>query len=64
MKRRYLECRCNDVDDRSDETVGQQKFDLLILMLRKLYAFVTGDILEDNADSLMNQEILVPGHLY
>ena len=31
-----------NVDDRSDETVGQQKFDLLILMLRKLYAFVTG----------------------
>ena len=53
-----------NADDRSDDTVGQQKFDLLILMLRKLYAFVTGDILEDNADSLMNQEILVPGHLY
>jgi DNA-directed RNA polymerase I subunit RPA2 len=44
--------------------IGQRKFDLLILMLRKLYAFVTGDILEDNADSLMNQELLVPGHLY
>ena len=46
-------------------SIGQQKFDLLVVMLRKLYAFVTGDVMEDNADdSLMNQEILTPGHLY
>ena len=44
--------------------VGQDKFDLLVVMLRKLYAFVTDDVMEDNADSLMNQEILTPGHLY
>jgi hypothetical protein len=31
------------------------KFELLALMLRKLYAFVDGTVSEDNADSLMNQ---------
>jgi DNA-directed RNA polymerase I subunit RPA2 len=40
------------------------KVDLLVLMARKLYGFVAGDVVEDNADSLMNQEILLPGHLY
>ena len=57
-----------DQDPSEEETrralqVGQRKFDLLVLMFRKLYAFVTDDVLEDNADSLMNQEILTPGHL-
>lgn len=42
---------------------GRDKYNLLILMLRKLYAFVAGAILEDNADSLANQELLLSGHL-
>lgn len=33
-------------------------------MLQKLYALVHGDIQVDNPDSLMNQEVLLPGHLY
>ena len=32
-------------------------------MIRKLYAFAAGDCGVDNADSLQNQEILLPGHL-
>jgi hypothetical protein len=39
------------------------KFNLLVLMLRKLYGFVRGDVAEDNADSLSNQELLLSGHL-
>ena len=42
---------------------GREKFDVLVLMLRKLYGFVRGDVLEDNADSLANQEMLLSGHL-
>ncbi|ETV99767.1 hypothetical protein H310_07819 [Aphanomyces invadans] len=41
-----------------------QKVELLCLMLRKLYAFAKGDVREDNPDSLMNHELLLPGHLY
>lgn len=43
---------------------GAAKVDMLMMMARKLYGFVAGDVVEDNADSLMNQEILLPGHLY
>jgi len=32
-------------------------------MLRKMYAFAAGDCGVDNADSLQNHEILLPGHL-
>jgi DNA-directed RNA polymerase I subunit RPA2 len=32
-------------------------------MLRKLYSFAAGDCGVDNADSLQNQELLLPGHL-
>ncbi|KAH7488318.1 hypothetical protein PRIC1_007565 [Phytophthora ramorum] len=41
-----------------------QKVELLCLMLRKLYAFAKGDVPEDNSDSVMNHELLLPGHLY
>jgi DNA-directed RNA polymerase I subunit RPA2 len=34
-----------------------------VYMVQKLYALVAGRILEDNPDSPMNQEILLPGHL-
>ncbi|KAL0591904.1 hypothetical protein ABG067_000556 [Albugo candida] len=46
------------------EKGASQKAELLCLMLRKLYAFAKGDICEDNSDSIMNQELLLPGHLY
>lgn len=47
-----------DADD------ARGKFDVLVLMIRKLYHLVAGDCTADNADSAMNQELLVPGHLY
>jgi len=39
------------------------KLECLLLLLRKLYSFAAGDCGIDNADSLQNQEILMPGHL-
>lgn len=40
------------------------KQECLLHMLRKLYAFVQGRCRADNPDSFMNQELLLPGHLY
>ena len=40
------------------------KFNILCLMIEKLYALVSDEIVADNLDSLVNQEILLPGHLY
>ncbi|XP_072029490.1 LOW QUALITY PROTEIN: DNA-directed RNA polymerase I subunit RPA2-like [Amphiura filiformis] len=40
------------------------KFNALILMARKLFAFVRGECAAENADSPMNQEVLLAGHLY
>lgn len=45
-------------------TTGQEKFDLLILMVKKLYALVQGVIKPENPDALNNHEILLPGHIY
>ena len=39
------------------------KMECVIHMLRKLYALASGGCSPDNADSLQNQELLVPGHL-
>jgi|TARA_B110000971_G_scaffold153992_1_gene157338 DNA-directed RNA polymerase I subunit RPA2 len=39
------------------------KFNLLIFMMQKLYALVTGNCAEDNPDSNMHHEILLPGLL-
>ena len=39
------------------------KLETLLHMLRKLYALVQGSCRPDNADALMNQELLLPGHL-
>ena len=33
-------------------------------LVRKLYAFVAGDIAADNPDSQANQDMLLPGMLY
>ena len=40
------------------------KFNLMIIMIGKLYALARSTISEDNADALSNQEILLPGHLF
>lgn len=39
------------------------KLECLLFLLRKLYSFAAGDCKVDNADSLQNQELLLPGHL-
>lgn len=41
----------------------KDKLECLLLLLRKLYSFAAGDCGVDNADSLQNQELLLPGHL-
>ncbi|GMH52987.1 hypothetical protein TL16_g01352 [Triparma laevis f. inornata] len=40
-----------------------EKAECILLALRKLYSFVQGDCAADNADSMQNQELLLPGHL-
>lgn len=39
------------------------KLECLMHMIRKMFAFVQGKCAPDNADALMNHEILLPGHL-
>jgi DNA-directed RNA polymerase I subunit RPA2 len=41
----------------------KDKLECLLLLLRKMYSFAAGDCGVDNADSLQNQELLMPGHL-
>lgn len=41
----------------------RKKCDVLLHMMRKLYSFAQGLCAPDNADALMNHEILLPGHL-
>ena len=43
---------------------NMDKFNTICLMVDKLYSLVDGSIEPDNLDSLSNQEILLPGHLY
>lgn len=43
---------------------NKQKFDMLAFMIRKLYSLASGEIGPDNADSPMNFELLLPGHVY
>ena len=54
IMRRYVLVHLANYDD---------KLECLLFMLRKLYSFAAGGCGEDNADSLQNQEILLPGHL-
>jgi len=42
----------------------KDKFNVLCLMLEKLYAVVAGECELDNLDSNANQEVLLSGHLY
>lgn len=37
---------------------------MLCLMTRKLFALAKGECMEDNPDSLVNQEVLTPGQLF
>ena len=39
------------------------KLECLLHMLRKMFAFAEGKCATDNADALMNHELLLPGHL-
>ena len=41
----------------------RDKLECMFLLLRKLYSFAANECSTDNADSLQNQEILLPGHL-
>jgi DNA-directed RNA polymerase I subunit RPA2 len=41
----------------------KDKLECILLLLRKLYSFAAGNCGVDNADSLQNQELLMPGHL-
>lgn len=45
-------------------TNNKQKYDCLVLMTQKLFAFARGQCCEENPDSPMNHEVLLPGHLY
>ncbi|KAM8810309.1 DNA-directed RNA polymerase I subunit RPA2 isoform 2-T2 [Eudromia elegans] len=51
-------CICIHLTNRTE------KFYLLCMMTRKLHAFAKGECMEDNPDSLMNQEVLTPGQLF
>uniref|UniRef100_A0A673SPR3 DNA-directed RNA polymerase subunit beta n=1 Tax=Suricata suricatta TaxID=37032 RepID=A0A673SPR3_SURSU len=41
-----------------------EKFYMLCLMTRKLFALAKGECMEENPDSLVNQEVLTPGQLF
>ena len=43
---------------------NQDKFNMLVFMIRKLYKMAAGDCATDNPDAVSNQEILLPGFLY
>ncbi|KAG0261299.1 DNA-directed RNA polymerase I subunit rpa2 [Mortierella polycephala] len=43
---------------------NRDKFNLLIFMIRKVYALVAGECSPDNPDSPQHQEVLLGGHLY
>jgi|LakMenEpi03Aug12_release.lakeMendotaPanAssembly.Ray.scaffolds.fasta_scaffold364281_1 hypothetical protein len=42
----------------------KEKFDLLVFMARKLFAFAHGKCALEGMDPVMMQEITLPGHLY
>lgn len=43
---------------------NQEKFDLLLFMIRKVYALAAGDCAVDNPDAVSNHEVLLSGFLY
>lgn len=46
------------------ESQYNDKFRMLLFMIRKLYSLVAGDCAVDNPDAVSSQEILLPGFLY
>lgn len=52
------QCVCVHLDS------NQDKFNALTFMARKLFAFTQSECAAENADSPMNQEVLLAGHLY
>ena len=44
--------------------LGTDAFNLLILMIRKLYALTSGQCIPDDMDATQNHEVLLGGHLY
>ncbi|KAL8370558.1 hypothetical protein RB595_000774 [Gaeumannomyces hyphopodioides] len=46
------------------EQQDSDKFRMLLVMMRKLYALVAGECAVDNPDAVQNQEILLGGFLY
>lgn len=43
---------------------NNDKFQMLLFMIRKLYTFAAGDCAGDNPDAVSNQEVLLGGFLY
>ncbi|XP_041365759.1 DNA-directed RNA polymerase I subunit RPA2-like [Gigantopelta aegis] len=52
------QCVCCHLDSDLD------KFNLLVYMTKKLFAFAKGECAAESADNPMNQELLLGGHLY
>ena len=52
------ECVCIHLDSDMD------KFNILVYMTRKLFAFAKGECANESADNPANQEVLLGGHLY
>ncbi|KAF2115220.1 hypothetical protein BDV96DRAFT_646237 [Lophiotrema nucula] len=46
------------------ESQNNDKFRMLLFMVRKLYALVEGECAVDNPDAVQHQEVLLGGHLY
>ncbi|KAF2862252.1 beta and beta-prime subunits of DNA dependent RNA-polymerase [Piedraia hortae CBS 480.64] len=46
------------------EKKDNDKYQMLLFMIRKLYALVEGECATDNPDAVSSQEILLPGTLY
>ena len=46
------------------ESQNNDKFRMLLFMIRKLYSLVAGNCTVDNPDAISSQEILLPGFLY
>jgi DNA-directed RNA polymerase I subunit RPA2 len=46
------------------EAQDRDKFQMILFMVRKLYALVAGDCAVDNPDAVSNQEVLLGGFLY
>ncbi|KAJ1438517.1 hypothetical protein B484DRAFT_444535 [Ochromonadaceae sp. CCMP2298] len=51
----YLFVHCEGVGD---------KLECMLHMMRKLFSFVQGKCVADNADAFSNHDLLLPGHLY